>query len=216
MPQIQNVVGQQIQIDGQPSAQRAGRDGGLVVTELHGKYYEQASRGGLFIGVSAVGGIALIAPAASGGHPTLWNPFGSGVNLSLVRLALSYVSGTNAPTAIEWAKTLLAGSALGTGAPIATFTDVTPVSALVGGAGVAKGRWAPTINTFTAAPTYHMPTGLALDTMAAASTNAPFSLIVDYDGTCPIAPGAALSLCAQAATTTALFQVSVIWEEVSV
>lgn len=216
MPQIQNVVGAQIQIDGQVSNQRACRDGGVVVTELHGKYYEQTSRGGLFLGVSAVGGIALIVPATTGGHPTLWNPAGSGANLSLVRLALSYVSGINAPTAIEWARTLSAGSQIGTAAPISTFTDVIPTSCLVGGPGVAKARWAPTVNTFAVAPPFLMPTGIALDTMAAASTNAPFAVVIDYDGTLVMAPGTAISLCAQAATTTALFQVAVMWEEIAI
>src|SRR6185436_13284899 len=101
-----------------------------------------------YTGVSASTGIALIVPATTGGHPTLWNPTGSGVNVSLVRLRLSYVSGTNAPTAIEWARTANAGNQIGTGAPVVSFTDVAPSPSLIGGASASKVRWAPTTNTF--------------------------------------------------------------------
>lgn len=193
---------------------RGGSEGQVIVSELHGKYVESMLRGNLFFGSTAATGIALIVPATTGGHPTLWNPAGSGVNLSVARLSLTYVSGANAPTAIEWAATLGAGAQVGTGAPIATFTKVTPSAALIGGGGVSKVFWAPATNTFAIAPAFIHGTGAALDTMAAASTNAPFVVNIDYDGLLGVAPGAAISLCAQAATTTALFQVTVFYEEI--
>src|SRR3990167_3316600 len=99
-------------------ADRTSIDGGKVVTGLHGTYYEQTARGRLYTGVSASGGIALIVPATTGGHPTLWNPADSGRNLSLIRLALSWVSGNNAPGAVEWASVTATGSAIATGAAI--------------------------------------------------------------------------------------------------
>jgi hypothetical protein len=170
-------------------------------------------RGNLYLAPSASAGIALIVPATTGGHPTLWNPAGNLFNAVLVRLVLSYVSGANAPTAIEWAITNNAGSAIGTGAPIVTFTNVPPTNAKLGGGNVSTMKWAPTVNTFGAAPAYLCPTGIALDTMVAASTNAPFTTIIDYDGTMILTPGNALSLCAQAATTTALFQVALYYYE---
>lgn len=197
-------------------ADRTGRDGGKVVTQLHGKYYEQASRGSLYTGVSASGGIALIVPAAGGGHPTLWNPSDSDSNLSIVRLELSWVSGNNAPGAIEWAAVPgNAGSTHATGAPIATATRVSPVGVL-GGALSNKGIWSPTTNTFTAAPVFHRPAGMSLFTGIGATAVAPFMLRAEYDGDFVIAPGKAVCLCFQAATTTALFQVAVTWEEVPV
>lgn len=195
---------------------RGGSEGQAVVSELHGKYTESMLRGNVFYGATASAGIALIVPATTGNHPTLWNPQGSGVTLSLVRLALSYVSGNNAPTAIEWASTLTTGSQAATGSPILTFTKVTPSPALVGGTGVSKAYWAPAVNTYTAAPAFIAPTGLSLFTGVAATAVAPFTMIVDYDGHLGVAPGAAISLCTQAATTTALFQVAVFWEEIPI
>ena len=194
---------------------RTSRDGAQICTSAHGKYYEQTSRGKLYTGVSAVGGIALITPATGGGHPTLWNPVDSGHYVSVVLLELSWVSGNNAPGAIEWAYTLNAGSTHATGAPIATATLVAPVGVL-GGALTNKAKWSPTTNTFTVAPVFLRPTGLSLFTGVAATAVAPFALRADYDGNFVIAPGTAISLCTQAATTTALFQVAITWEEVSI
>lgn len=196
-------------------ADRTSRDGAKVITQAHGRYVEQATRNRVFFGVSASAGIALIVPATTGNHPTLWNPSDSGRHLSIIRLELSYVSGNNAPTAIEWAATPATGAAAATGAAILTFTRVAPVG-VVGGNLDNKGLWAPTVNTYTAAPVYLRPTGLSLFTGVAATAVAPFALRAEYDGDFIVSPGNAISLCTQAATTTALFQVCVTWEEIPV
>jgi hypothetical protein len=210
-------IGERNESDGLASfdAVRVGRDGAQVVTGLHGKYYEANSRGRLYTGVSASGGIALIVPANTGGHPTLWNPQGSDVNVSIVRLELSWVSGNNAPGAVEWAYTLNAGSTPATGAAIATATLVAPIGVL-GGTVNNKAKWSPTTNTFAAAPTFLRPAGISLFTGVAATAVAPFVLRADYDGDFVIAPGTAVSLCYQTTTTTAVFQVAVTWEEISI
>lgn len=175
---------------------------------------------------NAAAGIALITPATTGNHPTLWNPSNSGVYASIRSLTLSYVSGTNAPTAVEWATTAATGASIGTGLPIVTFTQVTYGTQTTSGsftptyngfsAGTAKCLWSPAVNTYTVLPTYWRPTGLSLATMAANSTPAPFTIKIDYMGTLGIAPGVALSLCTQAATTTALFQVCIEYDEIAI
>ncbi len=196
-------------------ADRTMRDGAKVMAQVHGRYLDSTIRGRVYTGVSASTGIALIVPATTGGHPTLWNPSDSGRYLSIVRLALSYVSGNNAPGAIEWAYTANTGASIGTGQPILTGTRAAPVG-VVGGALDHKGVWIPTVNTFTAAPTFLRPTGLSLFTGVAATAVAPFVLRADYHGDLVLAPGVALSLCDQTTTTTALFQVAVTWEEIPV
>lgn len=196
-------------------ADRTGSDGAKVVTGLHGTYYEQNARGRVYTGVSASGGIALIVPATGGGHPTLWNPADSGRNLSIVRLELSWVSGNNAPGAVEWAYVLATGSSVATGSPIATATTVSPVG-MVGGLVDNKGRWSPTTNTFTAAPVFLRPAGISLFTGIGTTAVAPFVLRADYDGDFVIAPSNAVCLCFQTTTTTALFQVAVTWEEIAI
>jgi hypothetical protein len=209
-------VGPQSSGLGPVQAVRLTPDGSVVVSDLHGDYYESNVRGNMFVGASASAGIAILLPATTGGHPTLFNPLGSGVNVSITRLELSYVSGTHAPGAFEWAKTLSAGAAAATGAAILTATAVTAVPAMLGGTGVSKVIWSPTTNTFTAAPTFYRPVGIGLHTGASATAINPDVLIVDYKGDLVIAPGNAISLCYQTTTTTALFQVGLTWEEIPV
>lgn len=202
-------AGQWLNVAGGPS-------GEMLVGTARAPYANALCNGRVFFGVSAVAGLALITTATTGGHPTLWNPAGSGVNLAIISLELSQIDGTNAVGSLGWYKTANAGSTFGTGSPIATFTNVAPSPALVGGTGVSKALWAPTTNTFTAAPAYHcnIPLNLWPVTVATALTGAIYQ--IPYNGAFGIAPSTALSICSIAATTTSKFVVRVTWEEVPV
>ena len=217
MPQSQLIIGPQLASDGATPAQRGGRFGEIITSSLHGKYYEQCSRGNVFIGSTATGGLALLALATSGNNPLLWNPYGSGVNLSVIKLTLSYVSGTCSVGSVVWATVTPAGSTPATASPIATATQVLPVSALVGGGIKSKTLWAPAVNTFTTtAPVFLMSTGIALNAMASTSTNEPWVNTVESDGVLVVAPGNAITVGFSTTTTTALFQVAIMWEEIPV
>lgn len=212
----EGVVGEQKNSDSVVSKARMAKEGAQIVTELHGKYYEQASRGRAFYGSSASGGIAILVPATGGGHPTLWNPSDSGVNVNMIKLELSYVSGAHAPGAFEWALTQNTGNAAATAAPIATATLVDAVPCMIGSGFKSKAKWSPTTNTFTAAPTFTRAVGFGLHTALAATAINADVFVANYDGDLGLAPGNALSLCYQTTTTTALFQVTISWEEIPV
>ena len=203
------LIGAQNVPDGSQSgsAFRITRDGSLAVQETHGKYAEAASRGQVFHAVVGTAGIALIVSATTGGHPTLWNPAGNLFNAEVLSLELGWISGATAPTAIYWMLTANAGAQIGTAAPIVTFTQVAPVNALTNGATDKTMLWAPATNTFAAAPAFWKGTGIGLGT--GAPTVVPSNIVFDYDGKVILAPGNALSLCSQAATTTALYSVDV-------
>jgi len=181
---------------------------------IKGGSYEAAKAGRLVVGTSATGGIAIIAAATGGGHPTLWNPEGSGRIISVRRLLLGYVSGNNAPTSLAWNVTKNAGAVPATGAAIPTAVKVDVESAMAGGVADSKARWSPTTNTFTAAPAFYRPIGLSLFTGVAATAVAPWIWGEEYDGDLLIAPSTAISLVTQAATTTSLFRITVVFEEV--
>ncbi len=175
----------------------------------------------VYTGVSASTGIVLIEPATTGGHPMLWNPVGSGVNVAIRRLELSYVTGDNAPVALEWASVINAGSTYATGAPIATATIVAPVGILGRPTANNKARWVPTVNTFTGTPpAYLRAAGIALFTGIAGTAVAPFILRAKYSADdFVLGPGNAVCLCTNHnagsnATTTAAFQIGLTWEEV--
>ena len=201
-------VGPQNAGDGSDPVVRQGSTGELIVQDLNGRFYEQAVRGNVFIYNSVATGIALIVSATTGGHPTIFNPLGSGKNWIPIALYLGYVSGNNAPGSLALALTESAGAAPATGAPILTGTHVAPVSALLGSGSASVMKWYPTTNTFTAAPTVVLSTGISLFTGVAATAVAPFTLIVPFDGSIILPPGNSLSLVSLQATTTALFVTS--------
>ncbi len=179
--------------------------------------YHASTAGRVFVAANATAGIAIIAAAAGGGHPTIWNPAGSNVNINIKKLVMAYVSGNNAPTSLCWNITTGTGSSVAVGLAIATFTAVAVTSAVAGGGlSNSKVQWAPVVNTFTAAPAYYRPIGLSLFTGVAATASDPFQMQESYNGDLVIAPGTALSLVSQAATTTALFRITIIGEEIDI
>ncbi|KKL10440.1 hypothetical protein LCGC14_2555810 [marine sediment metagenome] len=189
-------------------------NGAFRVQQAQGQYYGASRNGRLFVATSLTGGIALIVAATTGNHPTLWNPSGSGRNISVVSLDLAYVSGANAPGSLAWNYTKRAGSQAGTASPILTFTRVDVESAMLGGAVDSKALWAPAVSTYTAAPAYGRPIKLSLFTGLAATATIPFVWGEEYNGKLNLAPGNAISLVTQQATTTALFRVTVVFEEI--
>lgn len=190
-------------------------DRALVSFRSHGQNYNATRNNRMYVAASLTGGIALIVAAAGGGHPTLFNPAGSGRVISIKKLRLAYVSGANAPGSLAWNITESAGADIGpAGAAILTATRVAVRNAYAGGPVDSKAYWSPAVNTFTAAPVYHRPIGLSLFTAVAATANNPFDLGEDYDGDNLIKPGTALTLCTVQATTTALFRVTIVFEEI--
>jgi len=182
----------------------------------HTLYGQPLVDGRLFMGVSAVAGLALITTATTGGHPTLWNPVGSGVNISIVSLSLSVKDGTNAFGSLGWYKTANAGAVAATAAPIATFTNVAPSPCLVGSAQTSKVFWSPTTNTFTAAPVYYAPIPINLYPVTVGAVVVGTIWRVVYDGTLGLAPGNALSICSVEATTTSKIISKLLWEEIPI
>jgi hypothetical protein len=215
------LAGPQVFTDGSTAsgqAFRVQRDGSLMVSESHGKYYEGLSRGLVYKATTLTAGIALIVAATTGNHPTLWNPggpFQGGLaNAEFAQLTLARVSGTDAPGALYWCSTLNTGSTIATAGPVATFTNVSPLNALAGGTPLADNimRWAPAVNTYTAAPVFWSPAGITLFTGTVAAVIAEITLSILYDGDIGVSPSAALSLTTQAATSTALYAVELTYQ----
>lgn len=90
--------------EGAVSPIRSSRVGAVVTGDGQGRYYEQTSRGNVFslclTTTSSTIAAGNINAAASGASTqfALWNPLGSGKNLSLLKFAICPISGT-APAA---------------------------------------------------------------------------------------------------------------------
>lgn len=81
--------------DGAQIVARGGKEGALVTQHLHGKYYETAARGNVFVASTLAAGIVVPFIAATVTSKfTLVNPAGSGVNVELIDINVLQVPGS--------------------------------------------------------------------------------------------------------------------------
>ena len=78
---------------------RGGRTGEQIVSELHGRYYEQTYRGGMF-GITGGLTTTTAAGAATFTGLVVVNPAGSGVNLAVNKVFVSQGAALTAETEI--------------------------------------------------------------------------------------------------------------------
>lgn len=116
---------------------RGGRDGELIVTDLHGRYHELGRRGRVYAVSTAAAGTTVVSgnvspPAAAAATVlTLYNPTGSRVELEILKVVLYHVSGT--PGAGSW------WHCLSNSAAITATENAAPVNSLNGARATAKG-----------------------------------------------------------------------------
>lgn len=205
----QGQVGPQIAADGSQPNFRQGRTGELNISDVHGRYNEAVSRGNVYcVTVAAGAATAFVGGAAGTPLVSLYNPSGSGKNLSLLSATVSsHVAASAAGT--------VAFSIYGGVSAANTGTLTTPVNLLTlqTGGSVAKAS-SNAATTSTTAVTANGPiwnVGSYYWATAAAATLAP--LVSDIAGLIVCAPGNLVALGGSAALTSATYDVSLIWEE---
>lgn len=92
-------TGNTLLADGSVAPARASRIGALAVGDAQGRFYEQSSRGNVFSLCLATAstipaGNVNAAAAAALTNFAVWNPTGSGKNLSLLKFSITPLSGT--------------------------------------------------------------------------------------------------------------------------
>lgn len=217
---IQGQVGQTAALDGTQTNLRQGRTGEIILSQAHGRYYEQTSRGQLFTltlsatttGIAA--GNLLGAAAAASTNFAIWNPIGSGFNLSITKVMVGLISGTLATGPLYHAVIQTSNPTINTvstngvaynnlvggKSPVARYVAVAAGTALTGGSAPVVLR---TMNlTFSAA---------AFAAAAGASTLADLP-----DGDLIIPPGYGWVPQFSAAGTSVLNSYSVTWEEIPI
>jgi len=216
--QVQNrAVGKPLG-DGATPGALGGAHGEAIVSGLHGKYYTQAMNGNLYwAGSDGAGVVFSIYSNASFTGGLIWNPAGSGVNLSMVRASVGVAA--NAATAISgfgysWQD---AGTGLATAAPVSAITLLDADqrgSCVLTEAGGAEGSKAIVgeAATFTAAMGNYRQGTFATGT-GAITTETGFQLFEDFDGTMIIPPGIIMGL-SSGILTGITGQFSMIWEEI--
>lgn len=197
----------------------AGRQGDLLVSELHGKYFNQSYRGAVYYAATAATGVTL--SQFSSGTVTglgLWNPTGSGKNVVLTRMIIAPLTaaGTVSTLGISWL--INTGAAVGTAAPLSATTPITATrgSTLMNTA-AGQGNSvviAVSAATATTGPALYIPFG-SIGTVAVTAYGLQPPLIVDFDGLLVAQPGVFLNVC-NSASSTGTYNVAMFWEEVPV
>lgn len=209
---IEGMSGVQALTDQVPSIARMGKQGEVMVSELHGRYYEQTYRGNVFmLSVSTAAAVTAFSGGA-GGTPMLaiYNPVGSGKNAAILKSTLGNV------VAASVAGTVAFGLYFGQTAAITQATTTTPTNCatLAAAGSVMTGFRNIALTSSTAATNVHALGSYYWATAAGAiqTPNAP----ADLEGSLIIPPGSYVALGGSAALTSATWIGSLVWEEVPV
>jgi hypothetical protein len=211
-------VGEQLLVEGTTAVQRATRLLGTAVATTQGFYYEQASRGRTFslhlaAWTSTVNtGNIVLAATAQTAQFCVWNPTGSGKNLSLLKFATWPISGTApVPPVSHSAMTTNPTNATSVLTPI-TCNNVGQSAACVAR---AISSAAGVVLVANSALTYIRSADLYIT--AGTAANLQGGKCVEFiDGDIVIPPGTGWVPTWAAAGTTFLGGYSVEWEEIPV
>jgi hypothetical protein len=210
---LQNIVGQPNAASANTMLSgRAGQLGDVIVSELHGRYYETTYRGNSFLlSVSTAAAVTAYSGGA-GGTPMLaiFNPVASGKNLVLNRVSVGNVvaaSGAGTVSFGLWFGTTAAITQATTVAPWSMSTQAQAGSVATGFRNVALTSGSAANNVISVA-SYYWATAAG----AALVTGGP----IDVEGSVIIPPGAYCALGGSAALTSATWIGSLQWEEVPV
>lgn len=192
--------------DGATPSARVGKTGEQVVSELHGRYYEQASRGNIFMAQAIVTAPVIYSTAGGTGGPLLWN------GTSTVKASILAVGwGVSTVSTVAAAIGLTGGSGQ-VAAPSSTTAIDGRTSSLMGGPTSACTPYR--VGTVSTAGTFLMPFG-QLNTGALTTTPGQMNW-VDLGGFIVVPQYGWVSVAASATASTTVVTACLIWAETPV
>lgn len=200
--------------DGNPFTARGFKEGGSLVGELHGQYYEAALRGQLFMAYTLIAGVALpVAAATLNSKFTLHNPASSGKNVELV----SFIMGIDSATTVVNGIGLAVQRALSTtsGIPTSTTAVVASPCGPSGTAGASVYSQATLTNVaipgVTAATTVPIPF-YGMFSFGAVTAPVISPCEHEFKGRLILGPDSLVAACTTVAPATAAF-CGIVWAE---
>jgi len=190
---------------GQQAVVRQGNMGEMIVSELHGRYYETVYRRAAFVAANPTG---VTSTAVTSGTTTailsilVSNPVNSPVNLVLNKAG--YLVSV-APSAVM---PVFLGVGYNSGTNVTHTTALTVRNAYVG-VGASGYAFADSSFTVPTAPNFTHALGTVFTTLA---SNGP--TIVDLEGSVILPPGGYAGIFSTVASGTSGFFGSISWEEV--
>jgi hypothetical protein len=191
---------------------RQGNYGEVVVTELHGRYYENSIRGNVFCACQTAAA-AAIALAAGGATLTLSNPNNSQKNLILQEIVLTIEAQTAATQQVSF---YIGGAVMG--ATQTYTTKLNPYSNIVVGTAAAPTGIPAVSTTFsnTAVP-YRYVCSISQAATATTGVTTVCSVKDDIGGAIIIPPGSYIGVYGLSGGTLANASIasSIVWAEFS-
>lgn len=218
-------VGPDVLSDGSPAAVRLGKAAEQIVQELHGRLYEQTSRGNVFSGGMGITSISASTWTTANLTATqtpiigVYNPSGSNVNVVVLQATLSVIqnalqatgcggfvwAASIGNTAISTGNTPLNRATLTTGgAKARDMTGVTPTG-LTNNETVKFGS---ALNGGSSIPVAF------LATQAGAQAQSVTNSVENFDGGLFVPPGGILALLCGTTPVGHSAASSIVWEEV--
>lgn len=207
--------------DGTVAPARATRVGGIGVGDVQGRYYEATSRGTVFsAGLTAwtstvAAGNIIGAAAAASTQFAVWNPFGSGKNLSLLKFGVYPISGTAPIPAVFHSMSATAPTIAESIATTFGFKACNNIGMAT--ASVARVLASQAGAALTGSTALTIVRAADLFITAGTAANLGGQKVIEYvDGDIVIPPGTCWVPTWAAAGTTFLGGYSVTWEEIPV
>ncbi len=203
--------------DGTVVAALGGRQGEAIYSPLHGKYYAQAVRGNVHYASTAASGSAFsIFSNATYVGLGIWNPEGSGKNISLIRCNVG-IDTQSSTAASGWGYAWInnTGSSLATLGVISAFTLITATrGTAICGLGGQNNSVARVCSgaTLTAALLWGRAASFGTSTGAITTQLAPPMLTEDFDGMMIVPPNCFFALTSSI-LSGAPSVATLIWEE---
>src|SRR3990167_1732488 len=132
--------------------------------------YDSAVAGNLFTGSIAAAGVVLPIYSNTTQQCGLWNPVGSGKDIVLVKISLTYVDTTGAAGGFCLGYLSNAPAAIGTGLSITAFTETAAVSNYPGGGFASVAKFGQGATLTVTAPVVKRQLGLNQNAFTAAGT----------------------------------------------
>lgn len=222
---LQNVVGQPAAAGSNAIVNgRAGQQGDLIVSELHGRFYKANYRGNVYFGghgsLIALSANTITLTATTTPILGVWNPASNTNNLVMLQASLNVVASNltsgAGPGVFVWAisngngaistgsnpfnaKTLLAS-----GSAARTFSGNVALTGLTSNLVVVAGSTLPS------------PSGLTYTTLASTTLLPSYAGTENFDGALIVPPGGVLALLNTTSSTVFSAAGRLTWEEVPV
>src|SRR6266567_4323683 len=204
---------------------RHGRLNELIVGELHGRFYEQVSRGNVYSigsGSTALSGNTITLTSSTTPIVGVWNPSTSTVNLVILQASVAAHANTlTSPVGagpFVWASSLSNGALTLGSAPFNRKTLVASGSQAKGLNFVALTGITNNLVIFEGADLPDMGILASAGTVGASTTTSNATVGIqgtqNFDGSLIVPPGGVLALLNTTSTTTASVASRLLWEEV--